>query len=296
MTKSSFYPENAVEQTILTPSDFGLPEIESVSFSRYTKNWQPAPPHIHRGCLELCYCRRGSLNFECTGESYTVLPNNIFLSQPGDLHRLTNNHKGVVCYWMVFKYPPRGQSIFDLQASESQTLVKKLRGINRHLFSADPALLDVFKEIFTVADSTDDHLRTLRLRILFLRVLLSLLDSANRAPTISGLHQITEIAKLMRNRPYHKFTTAEMAEHVNISESRFISLFRQIVGLPPHAYLISCRMNEAKRRLLDTEDSITQIAHDLGFSSAQHLSSQFFRIYRLSPSQFRQTRQPRTDR
>ena len=40
MKRAADYPENAVEQTILTPGDFGLADIESVSYSRYTKNWR----------------------------------------------------------------------------------------------------------------------------------------------------------------------------------------------------------------------------------------------------------------
>ena len=105
MKRAADYPENAVEQTILTPGDFGLDDIASVSYSRYTKNWRAMPPHVHEGCLELCYCRRGSLQFECAGKRYTVLPDDIFLSQPGDVHHLLTNHKGVICYWLVFRYP-----------------------------------------------------------------------------------------------------------------------------------------------------------------------------------------------
>jgi len=287
MKSPTFYPENAVEQNILTPADYGLPEIESVSYSHYTKNWQPAPPHVHKGRLEICYCKRGSLNFDCEGRSYTVLPNNVFISQPGDLHRLANNHKGVICYWLVFKYPSKGKSVLGLPLKEGKSLVKLLRSIDKHLFSTDTAFQSLLKELFSTVAASRGSIRTLRMRSLFLRILLSLADSASKPPTISGLNAISKIARLIRKRPYHHFTTAGMAEHVHISESRFISLFRQVIGLPPHAYLVTCRINEAKKRLLESNDPITKIAHDLGFSSVQHFSRQFDKIIRQSPSEFR---------
>lgn len=281
------YPENAVEQRILTPDNYGIPNIDSVSYSRYTKNWKSMPPHTHPGCLEMCLCRRGSLKFECEGENFTLLPGNIFLSQPKDLHRLLTNHKGVICYWMRFRYPSRGKGILKLPKRESDALVRSLRNIRSHLFAAEPELLQIFQNIFKATDMPEKNLRILTYRTLFGRMLLLIARSSSNAPGLHGLARITSVARTMEKRPCHRFTIAELAQHTRLSESRFTALFRQVMGLPPYAYLTNCRMNEVKRRLRKSSDPISSIAHDLGFVSAQHLATQFRKTFGLAPSEYR---------
>ena len=290
MKRAADYPENAVEQTILTPGDFGLDDIESVSYSRYTKNWRAMPPHVHEGRLELCYCRRGSLQFECAGKRHTVLPDDVFLSQPGDVHRLLTNHKGVICYWLVFRYPKPGRPALALPKDESRELVQSLRSIGTHLFAADPELRGLFKSVFRTVEADTGTRRRLKLRALFVRILLLIAESSSNAPGLRGLNRIDEIAKIIARRPAHNFSTAELAAHAKLSESRFTALFRQIVGLPPHAYLTTCRLNEARRRLKESDASVAAIAHDLGYASPQHLAVQFKRTFGRTPSECRSRR------
>lgn len=285
--KTDIYPENAVEQTILTSDDYQMPEIVSISSSNYTKNWKPLSLHRHKGCMEICYCRRGSLKFECDGRMFTLLPDNIFLSQPDNLHRLTTNHKGVICYWLVFRYPKRGERILGLPLRESLALHRSLRSIKSHLFAVNSELQALFKSIFRTVTTETGPLRSLKLRTSFAHILLLVAESSRNAPGLQGLNRITHIARIIARRPGHRFTTAELAAHAHLSESRFTALFRQVIGLPPYAYLLDCRLNEAKRRLVRTSDTIARIANDLGFVSAQHLAGLFRKTLRMTPSAFR---------
>lgn len=281
------YPENAVEQVILTARDYGLADIVSVSSSHYTKDWKPLPPHVHAGCAEICLCRRGSLKFECAGKRYTALPNDLFISQPGDPHRLLTNHKGVICYWLIFRYPASGKSVLGLPARESAALVRALRSVDRHLFAAEKEIQLLFRGVFAAMKTADATLRRLKLRTLFARILLLVAESSANAPAMRGLSRIDEIACIIARRPSHRFTTAELAAHAKLSESRFTALFRQVVGLPPYAYLTSCRLSEVKRRLAATDASVAVIAHELGFVSAQHLAAQFKKRFGQTPTGYR---------
>ena len=92
---------------------------------------------------------------------------------------------------------------------------------------------------------------------------------------------------MIRRRPAHRFAIAEMARHAKLSESYFTALFRQVVGLPPYAYLSKCRLDMARTRLAETTASVADIAHDLGFASPQHLATQFRKTYGLTPTEWR---------
>ncbi len=63
--------------------------------------------------------------------------------------------------------------------------------------------------------------------------------------------------------------------------------FRAVRGQTPKQYQLRCRLQEAKRLLHGTNQSVTAIALDLGFSSSQHFATVFRRLEGTTPSAFR---------
>ena len=276
------------EQLTLSPEDDGITGIPAISHGAYTTNWQAMPPHVHDGCIELCYCSRGSLVFECEGQKYTLMPNNIFLTQPGDVHHLTTNHKGMRMYWLFFRYPPQGRSVLGLSVGETSELTKRLRAIKAHDFAVDPSVRRLFRNVFKSYETLPKGMyRTLVLRALVIQILMETINSAENRPTLKALYKISDIANMISKRPAHRFSVTEMASHVNLSESYFTTLFRQVVGLPPYAYRAKCRLEAVCKRLDETDDSVGSIAHELGYSSPQHLANQFRTTYGMTPTEWR---------
>ena len=113
------------EQLSLSPEEDGIDGILAISHSLYKTNWQALPEHVHEGCIELCFCSRDSLVFDCAGETYTLMPNNVFLTQLGNRHHLTTNHKGMRMHWLFFRYPRKGRTALGLSVCETATLVNR---------------------------------------------------------------------------------------------------------------------------------------------------------------------------
>ena len=277
------------EQLILSPERDGIGGIPAVSHGFYTTNWHALPLHVHEDCIELCFCSRGSLVFECEGTTYTLMPDNVFLTQPGDRHHLTTNHKGMRMYWLFFRYPRKGRTVLGLSVAETAALVRRLRSIKAHDFAVDHGMRQLFRDIFKAyAELPRGAYRTLVLRTLILRILMMTIQSADNRPSLKTLSMISDIAKMMERRPAHRFKISEMAKHTGLSESYFTALFRQVMGLPPYAYFANCRLEAARKRLAETQDPVGAIAHDLGYASPQHLTMQFRKTYGTTPSDFRQ--------
>ena len=276
------------EQILLSPEKDGIDGIPAISHGFYTTNWQAMPEHVHEGCIELCFCSRGSLVFECEGREYTLMPDNVFLTQPGDRHHLTTNHKGMRMYWLFFRYPRRGGTVLGLSAKETEELVRRLKAIDAHDFAVDHGMRQLFRDVFKSYDELPrGAYRTLVLRTLILRILMLTIQSSGNRPSLKTLAKISDIAKTISSRPEHRFAVSEMAAHAKMSESHFTALFRKVIGLPPYAYLSKCRIECARRRLAETGDSIAEIAHDLGFASPQHLAVQFKKTYGTTPTEWR---------
>jgi AraC-like DNA-binding protein len=64
--------------------------------------------------------------------------------------------------------------------------------------------------------------------------------------------------------------------------------FQAALGMTPKHYHLQCRFAEAERLLAGTAFTITAIAHELGFASSQHFSSQFAQRTGMSPSIYRE--------
>jgi len=276
------------EQLLLTPECDGIAGVPAISHGFYRTNWQALPEHVH-DTIELCFCSRGSLVFECEGETHTLLPNNVFLTQPGDRHHLITNHKGMRMYWLFFRYPRKGATVLGLSAAETAELVRRLRTIRPHVFAVNPATRELFRDIFKAsAEQKKGPFRTLLLKNLILRILITVISSSENKPTLKALAAISNIAEIIRKRPCHRFTIAELARHAKLSESHFTALFRQVIGQPPYAYLADCRLQSAKARLSRTRDTIRDIARDLGYASPQHLATQFRKTYGITAREWRQ--------
>lgn len=80
---------------------------------------------------------------------------------------------------------------------------------------------------------------------------------------------------------------SELANFVELSPDHFSRCFTATTGLTPHQWQTNLRIEEAKRQLRDTNASMTEIAHSLGFSSSAHFSTRFRQKVGLSPREWR---------
>ncbi len=86
-----------------------------------------------------------------------------------------------------------------------------------------------------------------------------------------------------------KITRRDIAQHVGISEDHLTFCFRQEMGTTPLTYLQRFRINQAKRLLKESTDSITEIALNVGFSDSGYFSRIFRRETGLAPEVFRRS-------
>jgi signal transduction histidine kinase/DNA-binding LacI/PurR family transcriptional regulator/CheY-like chemotaxis protein len=81
----------------------------------------------------------------------------------------------------------------------------------------------------------------------------------------------------------------DIAKHIGITEDHLTYCFRQELGITPIHYLQRYRINQAKRLLKESNQTITEIAFNVGFSDSGYFSRIFRREIGMSPEMFRQT-------
>ena len=80
-------------------------------------------------------------------------------------------------------------------------------------------------------------------------------------------------------------TLDQLAGQAHLSPYHFLRLFREVVGLPPHAYLTQVRVLRAKQ-LLAVGNPIAQVAQEVGLVDQSHLNKHFKRIVGVTPKQY----------
>jgi AraC family transcriptional regulator len=84
---------------------------------------------------------------------------------------------------------------------------------------------------------------------------------------------------------------AALAEVLHMSTYHFAHLFKKSAGIPPHQYLIRCRIERAKQLLVCNDLSIAAIAQIVGFASQGHFTYHFKRLVGVTPRVFLQRSQ-----
>jgi AraC family transcriptional regulator len=93
--------------------------------------------------------------------------------------------------------------------------------------------------------------------------------------------------ELMRERLSEDISLEELAAEARLSPFHFARMFKQSVGVPPRVYLTRLRMEKVCEFLAQTDLSVTEIAHEVGYSSNQVLARVFVKHQRMSPTDYR---------
>ncbi len=96
--------------------------------------------------------------------------------------------------------------------------------------------------------------------------------------------------EIMRVRFASHLSIADVAAECRLTPSHFARAFRRSVGMAPHEYLSSLRIEEAKRLMLATKLPLADIALICGFGDQSYFTRVFSRCVGASPGAWRRTR------
>jgi len=78
-----------------------------------------------------------------------------------------------------------------------------------------------------------------------------------------------------------------LSNNINLSYQYLSTLFSSTEGITIEKFIINQKIEKVKEMLIYDELTLSEISYQLGYSSVQHLSSQFKKITGLSPTEFK---------
>lgn len=130
------------------------------------------------------------------------------------------------------------------------------------------------------------------LQIMLLNAGLELMDD-KKAMLIEKIKKvIIEMIHYTDELPKSKFSDF-ISKKLNYDYTYLANLFSEVQGTTIEHYIISHKIERIKELIVYGEMNITEIAHNMNYSSVAHLSSQFKKATGLTPSHFKQLKDKR---
>jgi AraC-like DNA-binding protein/mannose-6-phosphate isomerase-like protein (cupin superfamily) len=112
------------------------------------------------------------------------------------------------------------------------------------------------------------------------------------APVKTSLAE--QMTRYIASQVYEKLDLQSLQEEFKFSIHHLTHHFKEITGISPMRFWRLCQIKEAKRLLLHTDLTISEIADKLKFGTSQYFSQTFKQWVKLTPSEFRKiSRSPR---
>lgn len=103
-----------------------------------------------------------------------------------------------------------------------------------------------------------------------------------------AVSKVLELARWIETDPSADHSLPALAAKTGMSRFHLVRVFKQVVGLPPYAFISRARLRDAAIRITATDEPIVKIALDAGFSDLSTFNARFKQQFARSPRALRQ--------
>ncbi len=94
------------------------------------------------------------------------------------------------------------------------------------------------------------------------------------------------------DKPNIKFSVL-LSEHLNLSYTYLANFFSEVEATTIEQFIIALKIERIKELILFGEDTMSEIAYKMHYSSVAHLSTQFKKVTGLTPTHFKSLKENR---
>lgn len=264
----------------------GVPECIVAGWASYRCAYPPLPEHQHFGVAELAYAEIGRQPYAVADRRFTLQGGEGIIIPPDTLHSSDNqpSYPGRK-FWIQLLLPiDSNEPWLGLTPAEAEPLVTMLR-MPTTLSTKWPA--DFPRRIaalFSIFDQPIAPIHTAMLRIGLLALLFDLLNLQVKKTLPADQMRIHRAIEWMEKQTEQPATLEQLAERSGLSSSSFKRVFKEVIGITPHTFILRKQIDRAQRLLQTGQGSVTDIAFECGFSSSQYFATVFKRIVGVTPN------------
>lgn len=255
--------------------------------------------HRNEG-IELTYLEKGATAFAVDDHAWNLHAGQVTVTRPWQRHRVGAPNVGASnLHWLIIDVGVRRPNQawqwpewVALAPTDLARLTLLLQHNEQAVWTASAELGEAFVEATSlVRRSGTGHESALRLHIsnLLLQLLVTLelhempLDESLTAPQ-RGVRIFLED---LRQNLDARWTLPTMAASCAMGRTQFIRHCQELTNMTPIEFLTHTRIERAKQMLLQTDQSITDIATMCGFDTPQYFATRFRTAVGTTPGNYR---------
>jgi AraC family transcriptional activator of pobA len=259
-------------------------EDKVLKVSSFRKDVRVTKPHKHKSYFEIIYLSKGSGYHFIDSKRYEVLPESVFFVRKEQIH-----------YWELDS-EPEGYVVILKKKLIDQSIDKEIKSLLFQL-SKTPVLhlnqTNSINKLFEIliaegaleGDSSQVFIEGL------LKALLAKILQEGKYPYVNR--------KIIENAFYHNFleilsqektlknSVSYYANKLNTSPQNLNMACKKVMNVSASNVLSEFIIDEAKRLLIYTDNSIAQVAFILSFNDSSHFIKYFKRFTGITPHNYR---------
>lgn len=249
--------------------------------SRYGKEWHST---VHRhACTEIFYCVRGLGDFVLDGHRRTVGSDDVVIVGANVEHTESSSSANPLEYIVL------GVDGLDFHFGGSDSIDSASYTVLNYRDEREVLLLyleDLLREL-EAKPSQYETVCTYLLQVLLIKLLRTRALPVSIEPARRGNRECAAARRYIDEHYAEPITLEALAELSHVNKYYLVHTFSKEYGITPINYLIDRRIRESKYLLSNTNHSLSQISHVLGFSSPSYFSQSFRRLTGISPMEYR---------
>lgn len=233
--------------------------------------------HTHR-MLCIGIVEQGTRTILCRGERYKVVPDQIFIIPPDEVHSCGSEGEPHTYRLFLIRsdvlnmiLPKTEEDNYDFKnlVFDDRKRFEELLNLHAVLMSAETSFFKQSAVISTIGDVVE-HCADIGKVV---RISNKQHDSVKRVQNFIETH-------------YEEcFSLGDIARYAYLSPYYLIRVFRQIIGIPPHIYQQQVRIRHAKEMLVHGI-SLVEVASKTGFTDQSHFSNVFKKMIGITPGEY----------
>ncbi len=235
------------------------------------------PEHCHN-FSELVLVRSGHGMHVVNGEQMVILPNTMTCISNHDYHLFCENNNVMLLNIMYNK---------DRLSLNSQTVdvIKNLESdsqgfvVNEFAFKKIYAIAEQIKNEHNLDDVYSNQMQSLLFEQLVLMIGRLSFNKYQQSPLINA------IIYLCNHFKNHEISVHHVCSLFNVTQKSLGTKITEITGLSTNKFLNLLRIREAKL-LLGKGQSVTEVAHLIGYNDSNYFSTKFKSITGVTPKQY----------
>jgi AraC family transcriptional regulator len=254
-------------------------ETLSVTDYRCTAGPGDAPFTELHGAFSVAYVRIGSFGYQARGQAFDLVAGSVLVGRQGDEYMCTHDHHAGGDECLSFALAPA---------------VLETVGGRHDLWRAGcvPPLpeLMVAGELAQAAAQGTSDIGLEEAGLLFVARFVDTVAGRRTQPAhvrARDRRRAVEAALWIDAHAHTGISLDRAARVAGLSPFHFLRVFARVLGVTPHQYLVRARLRRAARLLARNEQSITDIAFDVGFGDLSNFVRTFHRAAGISPRRFR---------